>query len=307
MYRMSSRTPRDRGFTLVELLVVISVIALLMAILLPALAAARARARHTRCLANLNQVGLALQEYAAQNKDYIPRGGGPTNLSHWTIMTARTMGYIKRIPGGMQLNDLRVDKMPIFHCPERVRMLSDPFMDYVINAMDPRGPWNAGTMPILLPLWHSVDLSDPSMGGLCKLATYKWPSEVVFVCDAAREDRVVPFGSHPGYPSVKDAHDNWRAGVGPGIDCMDVWKGGHLPQGKVVGTTGINTDDGVGPRRAARKMHLKRFTNATFMDGHSAGVQLANEPTHVGNYAYWLRLFGVRNPTEVALNDADLF
>ena len=62
------------GFTLVELLVVLAVIAILVGLLLPALASGREKARKTACLSNLRQVGVGIVLYAADNNGYIPYG-----------------------------------------------------------------------------------------------------------------------------------------------------------------------------------------------------------------------------------------
>jgi prepilin-type N-terminal cleavage/methylation domain-containing protein/prepilin-type processing-associated H-X9-DG protein len=61
-----------RGFTLVELLVVIGIISLLISILLPALAKARAAAREVRCESNIRQFGIGLQMYCDANKGLLP-------------------------------------------------------------------------------------------------------------------------------------------------------------------------------------------------------------------------------------------
>ncbi len=118
MKRCKKILNRRGGFTLVELLVVITIIGILTSMLLPAINTARESARATQCSNNVRNMGIACQMYGNQNKDAIPAGmaggaGGTTSglvellpyLEAANLYSAMTAGGAAGVP------------VPIFQCP----------------------------------------------------------------------------------------------------------------------------------------------------------------------------------------------
>ncbi len=98
-------SPRNQGFTLIEVLVVIAIVGLLVALILPAVQAAREAARRVSCVNNMKQLGLAIAGYEAAN-GCLP----PGNFSKGPSQLVRILPYLEQIPLFQQYNFEVVDE-----------------------------------------------------------------------------------------------------------------------------------------------------------------------------------------------------
>jgi len=112
------RAKRSGAFTLIELLVVIAIIAILAAMLLPALASAKAKAQAIRCISNGKQLGLATHLYLGDNSDNFPfgvdiGGGGAVAWSDPSCWVLQLAGY-----AGANTNSPNAPN--VFACPSEI-------------------------------------------------------------------------------------------------------------------------------------------------------------------------------------------
>ncbi len=170
-----------RAFTLVELLVVIAIIGVLVALLLPAVQAAREAARRTRCSNNLKQIGLALHNYEDTHKrlPYGTPGCCTPEGSNWAVSIFPHMEY-GNIQDKMDLSGnfkntpqnaliAQTVKLPIFICP------TDPAASKHIIARHAHNV-TPGHM-----LWYPASMGPTHMDS-CPYCPNPTPSETNFCC-----------------------------------------------------------------------------------------------------------------------------
>jgi len=236
-----SRVARRRsGFTLVELLVVIGIIALLISVLLPALNRARRAAQTAACLSNLRSIGQAYFMYVAANKGYLPyakypswslRPTDPPNMPqvHWYEALSMVMG--KKIEWDSSGNRITDYSKVIRSCPawnlDELGLQNNPSNDYLTGYGQNITPFlGSGRSAVGSEEPGTIPYGDPSYlhCGLGKNGSYTWAVGAIKMAKVPQPARTIINGDsvnwfiliqRTGFPVA--GYTWWKPTVDPGL------------------------------------------------------------------------------------------
>ena len=208
---------KTSAFTLIELLVVIAIIAILAAMLLPALGQAKEKGRTAQCIGNLRQVGIAARMYADDNRDtfFSGRGGYLINGGMWTKDPSTTtllaadddsgywaLGYYQYFAGNRR----------IFACPNG--KVVDEWRD--AGFQYPHSFWENSTYGqcqyLVIPYTDEGTQYGPNAVGPLKVSSYISPATTIF-CQDSTEQRLEGADDTLGlFPHHTTNLEQWQAG-----------------------------------------------------------------------------------------------